>query len=51
MQARLLHLKPGSLSRDAHAGPADGRAIGEVSTLEAFRESVGPDAFYGEREL
>ncbi|WP_342613495.1 site-specific integrase [Burkholderia ambifaria] len=49
--AHLLRLKPGSLPRDAHAGAAAGRAIGEVPTLEAFRESVDPDAFYSEREL
>ncbi|WP_260436848.1 hypothetical protein [Burkholderia contaminans] len=49
--ARLLRLKPGSLPCDAHAGAAEGRAIGEVPTLEAFRESVDPDAFYSEREL
>ncbi|KUZ97529.1 integrase [Burkholderia ubonensis] len=46
--AHLLRLKPGSLPRDAHAGAAAGR---EVSTLEAFRAEVDPDAFYSEREL
>ncbi|WP_175816954.1 site-specific integrase [Burkholderia diffusa] len=49
--AHLLRLKPGSLPRDAHAGGAAGRAAGEVPTLDAFRESVDPDAFYSEREL
>ncbi|KVN19065.1 MULTISPECIES: phage integrase family protein [unclassified Burkholderia] len=48
--AHLLRLKPGSLPRDAHAGGAEGGAV-EVPTLEAFRESVDPDAFYSEREL
>lgn len=32
--AHLLRLKPGSLSRDAHAGAAVGR---ELPTLKAFR--------------
>ncbi|KWD73793.1 site-specific integrase [Burkholderia ubonensis] len=49
--AHLLRLKPGSLPRAAHAGAAAARAAGEVPTLEAFRESVDPDAFYSEREL
>uniref|UniRef100_UPI003BEEE740 hypothetical protein n=1 Tax=Burkholderia arboris TaxID=488730 RepID=UPI003BEEE740 len=35
---------------DTHAGGAESRAIGEASTLEAFRQSVDPDAFYSERE-
>nr|WP_249192495.1 phage integrase family protein [Burkholderia cenocepacia] len=48
--AHLLRLKPGSLPRDAHAGGAEGRAV-EVPTLEAFRATVDPDAFYSEREL
>ncbi|AWV05606.1 integrase (plasmid) [Burkholderia sp. JP2-270] len=46
--AHLQRLKPGSLPRDAHAGAA---ASQEVPTLEVFRESVDPDAFYSEREL
>ncbi|MBR8186577.1 integrase [Burkholderia ambifaria] len=49
--AHLLRLKPGSLPRDAHAGAAEGRAAGEVPTLDAFRAAVDPDAFYSEREL
>ncbi|KVD05534.1 hypothetical protein WI77_27045 [Burkholderia ubonensis] len=47
----LLCLKPGSLPREVHAGAAAGRAAGEAPTLEAFRETVDPDAFYTEREL
>ncbi|WP_419761809.1 MULTISPECIES: phage integrase family protein [Burkholderia cepacia complex] len=44
----LLRLKPGSLPRDAHTGTA---ADQEVPTLEAFRLTMDPDAFYSEREL
>ena len=49
--AHLLRLKPGSLLRDAHAGAAAGRAAGDVPTLDTFRATVDPDAFYSEREL
>jgi len=48
--AHLLRLKPGSLPRDAHAGGAEGGAV-DVPTLEVFRATIDPDAFYSEREL
>lgn len=46
--AHLLRLKPGSIPlTEAHAAAA----TSEIPTLEAFREEIDPDGFYGEAEL
>jgi site-specific recombinase XerD len=47
--AYLLRLKPGSLHGDLSLAELHG--TDEVPTLEAYRERVDPDHFYGEAEL